>query len=83
MVLLKIFQNLPLDIIKKILLYAPIQPPHFLAWKTGIRIITSCELNCNLVSGVLTLDGGGRDENNINEEWFHYLIEQQYNIHIL
>ena len=79
-----IFRKLPLDIIKKILLYAPIQPPHFLAWKTGIRIITSCELNCNLSSGeIIQLEGGGRDENVINEEWFHYLIEQQYNIHIL
>ena len=75
-----IFQNLPMEIINKILLFSPIQPPHFLAYKTGIRIITSCELNSNLSSGEIKLIGGGRDENELNEDWFYYLISQQYNI---
>jgi len=79
MVLLKIYQNLPMDIINKILLFAPLQPPHFLAYKNGIRIITSCELNSNL-SGTFKLNGGGREENDLNEEWFLFLLSQEYNI---
>ena len=79
MVLLKIFENLPMDIVNKIMLFAPIQPPHFLAYKTGVRMITSCELNCNL-SGTIKLEGGGYDENALNEEWFLFLLSQQYNI---
>tara|TARA_R110000737_G_scaffold2403_1_gene6694 strand:- start:409 stop:639 length:231 start_codon:yes stop_codon:yes gene_type:complete len=76
MVLLKIFENLPMDIVNKIMLFAPIQPPHFLAYKTGVRMITSCELNCNL-SGTIKLEGGGYDENALNEEWFLFLLSQQ------
>ena len=79
MVLIKIFENLPMDIVNKIMLFAPIQPPHFLAYKTGIRIITSCELNSNL-SGTIKLLGGGYEENDLNEEWFHFLLSQEYNI---
>ena len=75
-----IFRHLPLDIINKILMYAPIQPPHFVAYKTGIRIITSCELNSNLSSGEIKLIGGGRYENELNDEWFMYLVSQEYNI---
>ena len=74
-----IFGNLPIEIINKILLYAPIQPPHFIAYKTGIRIITSCELNSNLSSGEIKLIDE-RDENDLDEEWFMYLLSQQYNI---
>mgnify|MGYP003677344489 FL=1 len=73
------FRHLPMDIVNKILLYSPINPPHYLAYKKGIRIITSCELNCNL-SGKIKLEGGGYEENDLNEEWFLYLLSQQYNI---
>ena len=75
-----IFRKLPIEIINKILMYAPIQPLHFLAYKTGIRIITSCELNSNLSLGEIKLIGGGRYENELNDEWFMYLLSQQYNI---
>ena len=78
--MLNIFRQLPLDIINKILMYAPIQPPHFVAYKTGIRIITSCELNSNLSQGEIKLIGGGSDENDVNQEWFMYLLSQHYNI---
>jgi len=74
-----IFRKLPIEIINKILLYAPIQPPHFIAYKTGIRIITSCELNSNL-SGEIKLIDEERDENALNEDWFMYLVSQEYNI---
>ena len=47
----KLWKVLPMEIVNKILMYAPIQPLHFLAYKTGIRIITSCELNSNLSLG--------------------------------
>jgi len=79
MPLKKLWKVLPMDIINKIMLFAPIQPPHFLAYKTGNRIITSCELNCNL-SGTIKLDGGGYEENDLNEEWFLFLLSQEYNI---
>jgi len=79
MVLIKIFENLPMDIVNKIMLFAPIEPPHYLAYKTGIRIITSCELNCKL-SGTIKLDGGGYEENELNDEWFLFLLSQEYNI---
>ena len=75
-----IFGNLPIEIINKILLYAPIQPPHFIAYKTGIRIITSCELNSNLSSGEIKLIDEERGGNDAEEEWFMYLLSQQYNI---
>ena len=77
-----IFGNLPIEIINKILLYAPIQPPHFIAYKTGIRIITSCELNSNLSSGEIKLIDEERDVpvGDAEEEWFMYLLSQQYNI---
>ena len=75
-----IFGNLPIEIINKILLYAPIQPPHFIAYKTGIRIITSCELNSNLSSREIKLIDEERGGNDLEEEWFMYLLSQQYNI---
>ena len=75
-----IFGNLPIEIINKILLYAPIQPPHFIAYKTGIRIITSCELNSNLSSGEIKLIDEERGGNDLEEEWFMYLLSEQYNI---
>ena len=73
----KLWKVLPMDIVNKILLYSPIQPPHYLAYKNGIRIITSCELNSNL-SGTIKLLGG--EENDLNEEWFLFLLSQEYNI---
>ena len=76
----KLWKVLPMEIVNKILMYAPIQPLHFLAYKTGIRIITSCELNSNLSLGEIKLIGGGRYENELNDEWFMYLLSQQYNI---
>ena len=75
-----IFRKLPIEIINKILMYAPIQPPHFIAYKTGIRIITSCELNSNLSSGEIKLIDEERGGNDAEEEWFMYLLSQQYNI---
>ena len=75
-----IFGKLPIEIINKILLYAPIQPPHFIAYKTGIRIITSCELNSNLSSGEIKLIDEERGGNDLEEEWFMYLLSEQYNI---
>ena len=75
----KLWKVLPIDIVNKIMLFAPIQPPHFLAYKTGIRIITLCELNCKL-SGTIKLEGGGYEENDLNEEWFLFLLSQEYNI---
>tara|TARA_R110000744_G_scaffold152379_1_gene266393 strand:- start:275 stop:514 length:240 start_codon:yes stop_codon:yes gene_type:complete len=75
----KLWKVLPIDIVNKIMLFAPIQPPHFLAYKTGIRIITLCELNCKL-SGTIKLEGGGYEENELNEEWFLFLLSQEYNI---
>ena len=75
----KLWKVLPMEIVNNILMYAPIQPLHFLAYKTGIRIITSCELNSNLSSGEIKLIDE-RDENDLDEEWFMYLLSQQYNI---
>tara|TARA_R110000803_G_scaffold69193_2_gene131431 strand:- start:612 stop:851 length:240 start_codon:yes stop_codon:yes gene_type:complete len=75
----KLWKVLPMDLVNKIMLFAPIQPPHFLAYKTGIRIITLCELNCKL-SGTIKLEGGGYEENELNEEWFLFLLSQEYNI---
>jgi len=72
------FRKLPMDIVNKILLYAPINPPHHKAYKKGIRVITSCELNCNLSPGNVVLYGGGAEENQLNEEWFLYLLTQEY-----
>ena len=79
MPLKKLWKVLPMDIVNKIMLFAPIQPPHFLAYKTGIRIITLCELNCKL-SGTIKLEGGGYEENELNNEWFLFLLSQEYNI---
>ena len=73
----KLWKVLPMDIVNKILLYSPIQPPHYLAYKNGIRIITSCELNSNL-SGTIKLLGG--EENDLNNEWLLFLITQEYGI---
>lgn len=73
--------NLPLHLYYKILTYGVIEPPHYKAYKTGIRIITSNELNCNL-SGEIKLEGGGYEENDLNDEWFQFLMEQQYNINL-
>jgi len=73
------WKTLPIDIVNKIMLFSPIEPPHHLAYKKGIRIITSCELNCNL-SGTIDLVGDGGIENDLNQEWFEYLISEHYNI---
>jgi len=71
--------NLPIELYYKILSYGAIQPPHLIAYKTGIRVITSNELNCKL-SGTIKLKGGGYEENDLNEEWFLFLLSQKYNI---
>ena len=74
----EIFRHLPVELVSKILLFSPINPPHQQAYKKGIRIITTCELNCNLSPGNIVLYGGGAEENQLNEEWFLYLLTQEY-----
>ena len=70
--------NIPLNLYYKILTYGAIEPPHFIAFKTAkVKPIFSCELNCNL-SGEMKLIGGGYEENDLNEEWFMFLLSQQY-----
>tara|TARA_R110002020_G_scaffold19316_1_gene66980 strand:- start:531 stop:770 length:240 start_codon:yes stop_codon:yes gene_type:complete len=45
--------KLPIELLHKIFLYK-IPPPHYFAYKTGIRIITSNELNCK-ISGYMKI----------------------------
>tara|TARA_R110001632_G_scaffold61471_2_gene148285 strand:+ start:936 stop:1154 length:219 start_codon:yes stop_codon:yes gene_type:complete len=71
--------NLPIELYYKLITYGIYEPPHYIAYKTGIRVITSCELNCKL-SGTIKLEGGGYEENDLNEEWFLFLLSQEYNI---
>lgn len=74
--------NLPLHLYYKILTYGAIESPSFVAYKTAIiRPIFSNELNCN-ITGKIKLEGGGYEENDLNEEWFGFLLSQQYNINI-
>jgi len=72
--------NIPMNLYYKILTYGAIEPPHFIAYKTAIiKPIFSNELNCNL-SGEIQLIGGGYEENDLNEEWFMFLLSQQYQL---
>ena len=76
----KIWEKLPMDLVNKIKLYAPIETPHNKAYKTAVRVITSCELNCNL-EGEITLNTTVfENDMTTEEEWFLYLLEQQYEI---
>jgi len=74
--------NIPINLYYKILTYGAIEPPHFIAFKTAIiKPIFSNELNCN-ISGEIKLIGGGYEENDLNQEWFEFLLSQQYNINL-
>lgn len=74
--------NIPINLYYKILTYGAIEPPHFIAFKTAIiKPIFSNELNCN-ISGEIKLEGGGYEENDLNQEWFEFLLSQQYNINL-
>ncbi len=70
--------NLPIDLYYKLINYGIYEPPHYIAFKTAIiKPIFSNELNCN-ISGEIKLEGGGYEENDLNEEWLLFLIENQY-----
>jgi len=70
--------NLPIELYYKLINYGIYEPPHFIAYKTAIiRPIFSNELNCN-ISGEIKLEGGGYEENDLNNEWLLFLIENQY-----
>lgn len=72
---------LPTELVSKIMLYSPIEPLHFKAYKTGIRIITSCELNCKIIDKEeMKLEVTNEQQTMVDEEWFLYLLEQQYEI---
>jgi len=72
---------LPVELVSKIMLYSPIEPLHFKAYKTGIRIITSCELNCKIIDKEeMKLEVTNEQQTMVDEEWFLYLLEQQYEI---
>jgi len=77
--------NIPLNLYYKILSYGAIEPLHFIAYNTAkVKPIFSNELNCN-ISGEIQLreniefeDFPEGDE--LNQEWFMFLLSQQYNI---
>ena len=70
--------NLPIELYYKLINYGIYEPPHYIAFKTAIiRPIFSNELNCN-ISGEIKLEGGGYEENDLNNEWLLFLIENQY-----
>ena len=61
--------KLPIELLHKIFLYK-IPPPHYFAYKTGIRIITSNELNCKLSGHIKILTD---EEIELNEEYEYFL----------
>jgi hypothetical protein len=61
--------KLPIELLHKIFLYK-IPPPHYFAYKSGIRIITSNELNCK-ISGEINLLTD--EEIELNEEYEYFL----------
>ena len=69
--------NIPIHLYYKILTYGAILPPHFIAYTTAkIKPIFSNELNCNISGEIKLIDN--LDEEELNEAWFMYLIENQY-----
>jgi len=74
--------NLPIELYYKILSYGAIQPPHFIAFKTAkVKPIFSNELNCN-ISGEIKLYPNTEfedfPEDELNQEWFMFLLHSQY-----
>lgn len=70
--------NLPIDLYYKILSYGAIEPPHVKAIKNklNLRPIFNCELNSN-VSGTIKLNNEDFDLEELNQEWFMYLLMNQ------
>jgi|TARA_R110002126_G_scaffold33664_2_gene105268 hypothetical protein len=66
---MNILYRVPDELKRKIVSYF-VRPPHYFAYKTGMRIITSNELNCN-ISGSIKLEEGITDE--LQEEWEYFL----------
>ena len=61
--------KLPIELLHKIFLFK-IPPPHYFAYKSGIRIITSNELNCKISGEINILTD---EEIELNEEYEAFL----------
>lgn len=61
--------KLPIELLHKIFLYK-IPPPHYFAYKSGIRIITSNELNCKISGEIKILSD---EEIELQEEYEEFL----------
>ena len=61
--------KIPIELLHKIFLYK-IPPPHYFAYKSGIRIITSNELNCKISGEIKILSD---EEIELQEEYEEFL----------
>lgn len=84
------WKTLPLDLVNKIMLYQPVESPAMLAWDTAtIREVKNNELWCK-VNGEIKLKEDEETElleemeemEDIDIEWFHFLITEHYGIGI-
>ena len=75
--------NLPLNLYYKILSYGAIEPPHFIAYMTAkVKPIFSSELHCNLSGEMQLTDNLAFEDfpegDELNQEWFMFLLQNQY-----
>lgn len=57
--------KLPIELLNKIFLYKPV-PPHYLAFKTGLRFVSDNELFENISDSDIKIR---TEEDELNEEW--------------
>ncbi len=79
------WKTLPTELVDKIMLYQPVESPAMMAWDTApIREVKNNELWCK-VEGSIELKEGDEEEEGMNDvdiEWFHFLITEHYGIGI-
>lgn len=78
--MINIWKKLPMDLVNKIMSYQPIESPAMLAFiSADIREIKDNELWCK-VEGDIKLLPDDDMEDELNTEWFHFLIAEHYGV---